>query len=109
MFGFNTPTVDLNSLKDMTTNHNGFLKSQIDSCHYGQLVAMNFRLPRQCTPDMAEIYFATHEGMYAMMLDRPVYYYGTDWYFRELCNKRIITFRNWQELENFCSLLPYDY
>ena len=108
MFGISNPTVDLNGLKDMTTNHSGFFKSQIDSCGDGELVALNFRLPRQCKPEMAELYFSTYGGMYTIMFDRPVQYYGTDWYFRELCNKRLLTFRNWQQLEDFCRLLPYD-
>ena len=109
MFGFSNPTVDMNSLKDMTANHSGFLKAQVDSCRSGQLVALNLNLPRQCEPNTAEICFSTYNGAYAVMLDRPVYYYGTDWYLRELCNKRIITFYNWQQLEDFFRLLPYDY
>ena len=109
MFEFSNPVVDLNGLKEMVTNHGSFLKSQIDSCHMGQIVSLSTRLPRHCTPGQAKICFSTDAGMYAIMVDRPVYYCGTVWYLRKLFTDGIIVFDNWQELENFFLLLPYDY
>ena len=62
MFGFSNPVIDLNGLKEMTTNHGGFLKSQIDSCHIGQIVTLSTRLPRHCTPGQAEMCFVNKKS-----------------------------------------------
>ncbi|MBQ9262742.1 MAG: hypothetical protein IJ189_00860 [Clostridia bacterium] len=83
------------------------LKREIDCCPDGRVVRRTLELPSRCTPRRVDLCFTTHNGMYAMMVDRDVFYYGTDPNLYQLFRDKMIIFDSWYELTRFWHWLPY--
>lgn len=83
------------------------LKREIDCCPDGRVVRRTLELPSRCTPRRADLCFMTYNGMYAMMVDRDIFYYGTDPNLYQLFQDKMIIFDSWYDLTRFWHWLPY--
>lgn len=92
--------------KEMMTNSRS-LKFDIDSCPDRSVVRRTLELPSRCDRNHVDLCFVGHEGQYAMMIDRPVRYYGTNPDLYRLFRDGMIIFDNWYELTRFWDWLPY--
>ncbi|MDO5327854.1 MAG: hypothetical protein Q4G00_14230 [Clostridia bacterium] len=104
---YNSHSYTLADFKKLMVTADYSLKREIDCCPDGMVVRRTLMLPSHCDIRRADLCFTTHDGMYAMMVDRPVRYCGTDPNLFRLFRDRMIIFDSWYDLTCFWRWLPY--
>lgn len=100
-------TYTISEFKQELMTSDQLLKSEIDSCPDRTVVRRTLELPSRCDHKYVDLCFVGHEGQYAMMVDQPIRYYGTNPDLYRLFRDGMIIFDSWYELTRFWEWLPY--